>query len=69
LYDAQRLKPQSAAGYCRDLGIAFDGVHAAYVNLIRERARLEPGTAQNAITAATREKGAIDSHFDGSGCR
>jgi len=68
-YDAQRLKPQSAEGYCRDLGIAFDGVHAAYVNLIRERARLEPGTAQNAITAATREKGAIDTHFDESGCR
>ena len=68
-YDEARLRPANAATYCADLSRAYDGVHAAFVTLLQQRARLEPGAVRPQIEAAVQSKGRVDATFDASPCR
>jgi hypothetical protein len=61
-------RPSDASTYCDDVRIAYRGVEASFVTLIRKRDELDPGAVAAEIESATQAKGRVDSRFDRSGC-
>jgi hypothetical protein len=61
-------RPAEASTYCQDLQAARNGVHGAFLTLIRRRDELSADTASEEIERAIQEKGRVDSRFERAEC-